>query len=260
MQRSTSIRGLSLAAVTAAALLAVGSSQAQLLSGEKEIMHETRVQWLDLKRHTPLAPNPRTQDYVECIAYDIIDVLPEEFQNLDWEVVVFDDDQLNAFAMPGGKIGVFTGILDVADTPDALAAVLGHEIAHLTQDHVMDRVKKQRRTDALVLLGGAATGLRGEVQDAATILMTLPFNREQESEADRVGLKYMAEAGFDPRASLMLWKHMSEMRGRQQVPEFLSTHPADDRRMDDLVREFAPTLTLYNEAREAGRYPRCRQP
>lgn len=260
MRNRYTFRGLLVAVGAVLALLALGSAQAQLFTTEKEIMRQSRVQWLSLKRHTPKAPNPRTQAYVECISNEIIDVLGDEYQNLDWEIIVFDDDSFNAFAMPGGKIGVFTGILDVADTPDAVAAVIGHEIAHLTQDHVMDRAKKQRRTDALVLLGGAVTGMQGEVRDAATILSTLPYAREQETEADRVGLDYMARAGFDPRAALMLWKNMSSMRGRERTPEFLSTHPADDVRMDELVRAFAPTLSLYNDAREAGRYPSCRKP
>lgn len=259
MRTTTSIKAIVLGALAGLAL-PVGPSQAQIFAGEKEIMRQTRVQWLNLMRHTPKAPDPRTQSYVECISNEIIDVLDPEFQNLDWEVVVFDDDSLNAFAMPGGKIGVFTGILKVADTPDALAAVIGHEVAHLTQDHVMDRVKKQRRTDAWALLGGAVTGMPGEARSFATIFGTLPYAREQETEADRVGLELMARAGYDPRASLVLWKNMSDMRGRQQAPEFLSTHPADDPRMDSLVRAFASTLALYNEAREAGRYPTCRAP
>lgn len=265
MRNRTSLKGILAAAASALAVLAVSSSQAQIFMTEKEILRQSRVQWLDLKRHTPKAPDPRTQAYVECISNELIDVLEadgvdEDLAALDWEIIVFDDDSFNAFAMPGGKIGVFTGILNVADTPDALAAVIGHEIAHLTEDHVMDRAKKQRRTDALVLLGGAATGMRGQVRDAATVFMSLPFGREQELEADRVGLDLMAKAGFDPRASLQLWKNMSSMRGGERAPEFMSTHPADDRRMDGLVRAFTPALTLYNEAREAERYPGCRKP
>lgn len=250
-------KALIAALVAVAGFLTLSLTQAGLLVSEKEIMRQSRLQWLMMKRHTPMAPkDSRTQKYVECIAYDLIDVLPKQFQDLGWEVVVFDDGQLNAFAMPGGKIGVYTGILGVADTPDALATVLGHEIAHLTQDHVMERAKREKRTDALVILGGAATGAPGAVRDAATIGMSLPFGREQESEADRVGLHYMAEAGFDPRASLNLWKKMGAMN-RGAPPEFLSDHPADDRRLGDLVKQLAPALVDYNEAREAGRRPAC---
>lgn len=257
MRNRGSIKAGVLGAVSAAAVLAVGASDAQIFVGEREIMRQARTEWLSMKRHTPRSPNPRIQAYVECVSNEIIGVLDEDLQNLDWEVIVFDDDSLNAFAMPGGKIGVFTGILRVADTPDALAAVIGHEVAHLTEDHVMERAKKQRLAGAFSLLGGALTGMRGEARQATTVLMTLPYAREQESEADRVGLDLMARAGFDPRASLLLWKNMADMRGRARAPEFLSTHPADDIRMDSLVRTFAATLPLYNEAREAGRAPSC---
>jgi predicted Zn-dependent protease len=241
--------------LTLAALLS-GSAEAQLFASEKEILRQSRVEWLSMKRHTPLSPSPRLQRYVECVAYNIIDVLPEEDDALDWEVVVFDDEAINAFAMPGGKVGVFTGILRVADTPDALGAVLGHEIAHLTEDHVMERARRQSRTEALVLLGGAATGMRGSVRDGATIFLSLPFGREQESEADIVGLRYMAKAGFDPRASIYLWKNMAATR-EGRTPEFLSTHPSDDRRLDDLVKSLTPALIDYNSAREAGIRPGC---
>ena len=247
------------------ALLAAGvvalsgfpAAQAQIFTGEKEILRESNLEWLEMKRHTPLAPTKRVQSYVECVAWSIIDVLPDEFQSLNWEVVVFDDDTLNAFAMPGGKIGVFTGLLNVADTPAALAAVLGHEIAHLTENHVMERAKKERRNQALVLVGNAATGLGGVIQDSATLFLSLPFGREQESEADLVGLGYMANAGYDPRASLYLWRNMSAAQGDGGPPEWLSTHPSDDRRMDDLAHSMAPALIKYNEAHDAGKRPNC---
>src|SRR5690606_40033853 len=117
----------------------------------------SRVQWMMMKRQMPLAPSPRIQSYVECVANSIIAILPPEYGDLAWEVVVFDDETINAFAMPGGKVGVFTGILKVADTPDALAAVIGHEIAHLTSNHGMERAKGQSRTGLGVMLGEAAT-------------------------------------------------------------------------------------------------------
>lgn len=236
--------------------LAASSADAQLFAGKREIERQSRVEWLMMKRHAPLAPNPRVQEYVECVAYSIINVLPEEFQDLDWEVAVFDDDQMNAFANPIGKIGVFTGLLDVADTAEALAAVIGHEVAHVTLDHVMERLRKQRRSDALVMIGNAATGLGSILQGTSTLLIGLPFEREKESEADLKGLEYMAQAGFDPRASLYLWRNMSAAR-ENRSSEWLSTHPSDERRMEDLARSLAPALVQYNAAREAGAQPNC---
>lgn len=238
-----------------AVFLLTETGQAQIFTSQKEIERQARVQWLMMKRQTPLAPSPRIQNYVECVSYRLIDVLPEEYGDLAWEVVVFDQDEINAFAMPGGKIGIFTGLLRIADTPDTLAAVIGHEIAHLTSQHHTERARRAARTDALVLLGNAATGMGDVLRTGAAIGLTLPFGRKQESEADQVGLHYMAKAGFDPRASIRLWKNMSD--ARRSPPEFLSTHPSDDRRLDDLVKSLAPALIEYNAARESGRYPDC---
>lgn len=236
-------------------LTVTSTVRADLFVSKKEIERQSRVQWLDMKKHLPRA-DARVQQYVQCVTNQIINVLPPEYENLNWEVVVFDDDQLNAFAMPGGKVGVFTGIFKVADSPDALAAVLGHEIAHLTQNHVMARAKKESRTDALVILGNAATGLGDLIRTGATLGLNLPFDRKQESEADAVGLQYMAEAGFDPRSAIYLWKNMQQANSGAP-PEFLSTHPADDRRLDDLVKDLAPALVKFNEARDGGKRPGC---
>jgi predicted Zn-dependent protease len=238
-----------------AGLVFTTSARADLFASRKEIERESRVQWLDMKKHLPRA-DPRVQKYVQCVTYQIIGVLPASFQNLDWEVVAFDNGELNAFAMPGGKVGVFTGILKVADSPDALAAVLGHEIAHLTQDHVMKRARRETRNDALVILGDAATGLGGLIQQGTTLGLSLPYDRKQESQADLVGLGYMADAGFDPRAALYLWKNMMK-QNTGSPPEFLSTHPADDKRLDDIVQNLAPALVRYNKAREDGKRPNC---
>ena len=235
--------------------LAMSSAQA-LFTSKKEVERESRVQWLTMKRSMPRPENPRVQAFVECISKSIIGVLEEPYASMDWEIVVFDNEATNAFAMPGGKIGVFTGIFQVADTPDAFATVIGHEIAHLTEDHVMERARKGALTDWVKMVGTTATGLGDLVSQGTDIFLGLPYDRKQESEADRVGLAYMAEAGFDPRQSLYLWRNMSDMS--QGAPaEFMSTHPSDDRRMHDLVSAMTPALVAYNEALEAGRRPGC---
>ncbi len=236
-------------------LLAMSTAHA-LFTTEKEIERESRVQWLTMKRTLPRPGNPAIQTFVECISNSLIEQLDEPYSSMDWEIIVFDDDATNAFAMPGGKIGVFTGIFKVADTPDALATVIGHEIAHLTEDHVMERAKKQSRNDAISIIGAAATGLGDYVRQGTEILLGLPFDRRQESEADIVGLRYMAGAGYDPRASLYLWRNMSDL-SQGAPPEFLSTHPSDDRRMADLAGSLTPALIAYNEALETMGRPRC---
>jgi predicted Zn-dependent protease len=183
--------------------------------------------------------------------------LPPDQANVDWEVVVFDDDAINASANPDGKIAVLSGLLRVADTPDSLAAVIGHEIAHATEEHVMARARRGARTDMLVLLGSAATGIQQDmIRDGAAIGFSLPYAREQETEADLVGLQYMAKAGFDPRAAMYLWKNMSTAN-QGAPPEILSSHPSDDTRLNNIVKAITPALVQYNAARDAGKRPNC---
>ncbi len=253
------IRTASLLVAACLAFAVSAIAQAQLIVSEKEVRREARVEWLSMKRHLPIAHDPRVQKYVQCVANDIIATLPPEQAQADWEVVVFDDDQINAFADPNNKIGVFTGLLRVADTPDALAAVLGHEVAHATEGHVMQRARKGARTNALVMLGSAATGISPDLlNQGAMIGLALPYAREQETKADLIGLQSMAKAGFDPRAALSLWKNMAAaMSGKGAAPEFLSDHPADDTRLDTIVKQITPALITYNQAREAGKRPNC---
>jgi len=241
-------------------VLLTSAANAAFLVSEKEVRRQARVEWLYMKRHLPMEPNQRIVSYVQCIADSVIAELPPQNAQFDWEVVVFDEDEINAFADPNGKIGVFSGILRVADTPDALAAVIGHEIAHATEGHVMDRARKNARQEIWAMLGGAATGATGLWRDSLAILSGLPFAREQESSADLIGLEYMASAGFDPRSAVYLWKNMAAAHKadrRERPPEFLSTHPSDSARIDNMVRSLTPALIKYNAAREAGKRPTC---
>ena len=250
----------SIAAVIAVATgIVANAANAAFLVSEKEVLRQARVEWLSMKRHLPIEPEARVIRYVQCVARSVIAQLPPEHRNIDWEVVVFDEEAINAFADPNGKIGVFNGILKVADTPDALAAVIGHEVAHATQGHVMDRAKKNARQEIWAMLGGAATGAGDMWRSGIAIMSGLPFAREQETDADLVGLEYMANAGFDPRASVNLWKNMAAAKAQQgqHVPEFLSTHPSDTTRIDNMIRSLTPALVKYNAAREAGNRPAC---
>ncbi|HVQ17035.1 MAG TPA: M48 family metallopeptidase [Vicinamibacterales bacterium] len=251
----TRIKQLLVAACAGLAVLSV--AQAGILVSEKEVLRQSRVEWLSMKRHLPIDPDPRVQTYVQCIANRLLAVIDDEHKQLDWEVVVFDDDAVNAAALPTGKISVLNGLLRVADTPDSLAAVLGHEIAHATQNHVMERARKGARSDILVLLGAAALGGGQDMlSQGAAVMMTLPYAREQETEADLVGLQYMAKAGFDPRAAMYLWKNMSAAN-KGAPPEILSSHPSDDTRLDNIVKAITPALVTYNQARDAGKQPNC---
>jgi predicted Zn-dependent protease len=238
-------------------LFAASTSSGGILISDKEIRRQARVEWLSMKRHIPQVPDQRIQRYVQCVANRLIAELPADFTEVDWEVVVFDDDDVNASANPDGKIAVLSGLLNVADTPDSLAAVLGHEIAHATQNHVMQRARQGARTDMLVLLGSAATGIGQDmIRSGAALGLSLPYARDQETEADLVGLQYMAKAGFDPRAAMYLWKNMAAAN-KSAPPEILSSHPSDDTRLDNIVKAITPALVQYNAATDAGKRPNC---
>jgi predicted Zn-dependent protease len=202
--------------------------------------------------------------YVRCISRLIIQQLDEPYISYDWEIEVFEDEAINAFAMPGGKIGVFTGIFKVATNQDQLAAVIGHEVAHVTEDHSLERANREVLTKNMAIFGSevldASTGL--ETTDlmvfGAQIGLMLPYGRAAESEADLVGLKYMAAAGFDPRASIVLWTNMAK-GNPAGPPPWLSTHPSGDARIGDLVGDLPEVLPIYNYAQENGQIPNCRR-
>ncbi|MEO0997597.1 MAG: M48 family metallopeptidase, partial [Pseudomonadota bacterium] len=220
-----------------------------------------------IKASEPLSTDPVTIDFVACVANAIVNQLEGEGTDLAWELAVIDRPVVNAFVLPGGKIAVYTGILDVAETDDQLAAVLGHEVAHVVARHPMERQAGRRVLGNAVSLGGAVIGgtpiARRSSYTTLQILsqfgLMLPFTRKQESEADVIGVEYMARAGFDPRASVELWKNMRE-KNENEPPEFMSTHPSSDTRINELVQQYRTALPLYNEAKEAGRNPECVPP
>jgi predicted Zn-dependent protease len=168
-----------------------------------------------------------------------------------WEVNVQDTDQVNAYCMPGGKIMVYTGLIKQLKATDAeLAAVLGHEIAHALREHSRERLSRAY-AENLALAGIAiATGAGQDTMQLASqvsaVTFTLPHSREQEAEADRIGLELMARAGYDPNAAIVLWQKMSKLGGGG--PEFLSTHPSSESRIRDLETNVPRVLPLYQAA------------
>ncbi|MFA5630474.1 MAG: M48 family metallopeptidase [Porticoccaceae bacterium] len=231
-----------------------GRSQMILVSDEQ--MAQMGAQAFDqLKQETPTTRNSKVSGYVNCVANAITPMAPGRY---NWEVGVFEDDSVNAFALPGGKIGVYTGLLRAAENQHQLAAVIGHEIAHVTARHSAARVSNQLATQMGVSVVAAGTGVNPQlIGMGADILLTLPYSRADESEADVVGLEYMARAGFDPRESVTLWRNMEREAGARPA-QFLSTHPAPSTRIRDLERRMPQAVALYEEARAAGRTPNCR--
>lgn len=244
--------------------LAIGglSGCAIPLVSETELAGQSAKEFEKIKQEKPVSRDARTRSYVNCVADAIVAQLPAEYASKSWTVEVFDAEEVNAFAMPGGKIGVFTGLLAVAENQDQLGAVLGHEVAHVTQKHALGRVNRELTTRAGVVLGtvalGGGQGMADLLGMGAQLGLSLPYGRSQESEADVVGLKFSAAAGFDPRQSIELWKNMKK-KNKLGPPQFLSTHPSDENRIADLTKQLAGALPLYNQAQQSGRKPRCQK-
>ena len=171
-----------------------------------------------------------------------------------WEVNVIENDQINAWAMPGGKMMVYSGIIEkLALTDHELAAIMGHEIAHSLREHARERVSRQMSTQlavgvagALLGLGTAGTQLAGALAD---VTFTLPHSRLHETEADRMGVELAARAGYDPRAAITLWEKMAKAGGGAP-PQFLSTHPSAATRSADLKTYAERVMPLYEKARQ----------
>ena len=176
----------------------------------------------------------------------------------EWEFRVIDDDKtLNAFCLPGGKVAVYTGLLPVAQDDAGIAAVIGHEVAHAIARHGGERLSQE------ILVAGATVATVVATRDpqkrdlyagllgaGAAVGFLLPYSRLHEAEADRMGLIYMAKAGYDPRAAIGLWQRMAEEgKGGTKPPELLSTHPADDTRIANLRRWLPEALGHYRPVR-----------
>lgn len=171
----------------------------------------------------------------------------------NWQVSVVDSPEVNAFCLPGGKIVVYTGILPVAQGESGLATVLGHEMAHATARHGSERVFKQQAEQTI--MGGVQASISDMDYDKQRVVMgalgagaqygiLMPFSREHESEADKIGLLYMARAGYDPRLAIAFWERMSK-QGGNKPPEFLSTHPADRTRIEQLRSQLPEAMKVY---------------
>jgi predicted Zn-dependent protease len=179
--------------------------------------------------------------------------------DFDWQVSLIRSSQVNAFCLPGGKVVVYTGILPVTQNESALATVLGHEMAHATSRHGSQRVLEQNL--AQTALTGVAMSLSdmdydkqravmGALGAGAQFGVLMPFSRKHESEADHIGLHYMARAGYDPRESIRFWQRM-ENAGGAQPPEFLSDHPSHGTRIQQLEAEMPKALEEYNKSPHA---------
>ena len=206
--------------------------------------------------------DPREIEPVKRVAARIIEAAKrskyaEMAQQFQWEVTVIKDDKtMNAFALPGGKIAVYTGIFPVAKTEAGLAAVLGHEVTHALARHGAERMSQGQAASIGVQVLGAAAGIGtgnaalGQATMAALgagaqVGVLLPFSRKHESEADYIGILLAADAGYDPQESVHLWERMEKMSGGGGPSEFLSTHPGHETRIEQLKKWMPEAMAIY---------------
>ncbi|MCR9144150.1 MAG: M48 family metallopeptidase [bacterium] len=250
---------LTLVFIAACATSPTGRRQLVLLD-DPEINQMGAEAFEEMKKQIPIDRGAGVNGYVNCIVNALLAVTDDTTGVSQWEVVVFRENSANAFALPGGKIGVHTGILPVARTPGQLAAVLGHEIAHVIARHGNERVSQSQASNTVLGAVGAVVeneAVLGAIGAGAQFGVMLPFGRAHETEADVIGQELMAKAGFDPSESVKLWENMAELSG-DQPPEIMSTHPAHDTRISDLREGLTKNLPLYQLAQNEGRRPNCR--
>lgn len=220
------------------------------LVGSGEVLQLSVSEFDKLKKETPISRDPDQNALVRRVGQRIAAVAP--LPNAQWEFVVFDKpDVLNAFCMPGGKVGVYSGIFKITQDEAGLATVIGHEVSHAVARHGEERMSE----GLLLQLGGTAlaalTQSRPETAQqlmqaaygvGANVAVMLPHSRKQELEADHLGVIYMARAGYDPQAALAFWQRFAsynKQHGGSNPPAFLSTHPVDDKRIEQ-IKELLP--------------------
>ena len=247
------------------ALLLCSSVSTLLLSGcgvammsDERLARQSKSQFSQMKKKDPVSKNAKYQRMVERIGKRITDVAKVDVPGTEWEFVVFDKSEPNAFAMPGGKVGVNAGLIELAnEDEDEIAAVIGHEVAHVAKRHSNKRMSQ----GVGVALGGILLDTamrnksssdralaRGAYGVGATVGAVLPFSRSQEREADDLGLIYSAKAGYDPRASIRFWQKMMS-KSKRKMPQFLSTHPDSGKRIEFLKSRMPYAMALYKNAK-----------
>jgi predicted Zn-dependent protease len=189
---------------------------------------------------------------VQRVAKRIEAVAGRDKPTFDWKVTLLRKNEANAYCLPGGKIVVYTGILPVTGNDAALATVLGHEVAHATAEHAAERIEREHLTKvaAAIIAGGVAFTPRQYLRVVALLgaAGSLPFSRKQESEADHIGLVYMARAGYQPRQAVAFWKRMQRASKGKEPPEFASDHPSDAHRIERIEQWLPEAERAYTPA------------
>jgi len=204
----------------------------------------------ELKKSTPISKDAAANALVQKVGKRIATIAGTDMPNAQWEFVVFESKEANAFCLPGGKVGVYTGILPITKDEAGLATVIGHEVAHAVAKHGAERMSEGMALQYGGQLAGSYLGTKLDITSPAVkalasqayglgsqTLVALPHSRNQESEADHIGLIYMARAGYDPAASVQFWQRFmdyNKQAGGNDTPNFLRTHPTDATRIQQL--------------------------
>jgi predicted Zn-dependent protease len=217
-----------------------------------------------MRKTEKVSADPGMNARVKRVGERIAQAVGEQMPNAKWEFVVFESKDVNAFALPGGKVGVYTGLLRLAESDSELAIVMGHEIGHVIARHGAERMSEGMVIAGIGAIGGAVAEEKYDARTrdlfllayggATTLGRVLPHSRNNESEADRMGAVYAAKAGYDPRAAITFWKKMSAQKEAEKsgakLPAWLSTHPSDGKRVTDL-EAFMPQVVPVYEANKA---------
>ncbi len=229
-----------------------GRRQINLMS-DTEVVKMTKAAFEQMKAAQKISHDPRMNDWMLNVSERISQQVFWDMPLAEWEFVVFEvPGQINAFAMPGGKVGIFSGLFDLVKTQDELASVIAHEIAHVTARHTHERMSQA----GIMKMGSNVTnittgGLGGMVYGAGMSGKQEAWDRAKEAEADRIGMMYMAQAGYDPNAAIAVMEKMSAMDvGGPSSQPLNSTHPSSQERLDALHSYLHEAMEVYEKAKE----------
>ena len=263
MKKITSLIVIVLLLLSSCGSVPITGRKQILLVSDQEVLTSSLTQYSEYMKSAPVSSNASGKNMVTRVGKKIAAAteqylkangLSAELSNFSWEFNLVKDNQVNAFCMPGGKIVVYEGLLKLVSSDDELAVVLGHEVAHAVAKHSNERMSQQLMTQyGAQILTQALSNKSAAIQKAGNTIyglgaqygLTLPFSRKHESEADYMGLIFMTMAGYDPNVAITFWQKMSASGGAK-VPEFMSTHPSDATRIND-IKKILPELNKYRK-------------
>ena len=252
--------------LTACAVSPTGRKQL-LLMGNNDVAQMGLSSFQQIKEQEQISTDPQQNHYVQCVAQAITRAIPAQYSATNpgqWEVVVFYSDDVNAYTLPGDRIGVYTGLLKVTQNQDQLAAVIGHEVSHVLAQHSNERLSQKQVAN--IGMSAADQLLKNTTTKAPAMAalgmgvqygVLMPYSRAHETEADVLGLQLMAVAGFNPQESVSLWHNMAAASKGSAPLEILSTHPSDQTRIKELQSLVPRVLPMYQQAQTNGVRPQC---